>query len=86
MGATEDKVEATEDKVGAAGDMVEKMFVLTRNGGALVEDGGNLRIHLNGCLLLTSLFMPFVYDALNPGLEGLADDGVDDVDEVLPRE
>ena len=52
----------------------------------MVEDGGNLWIHLDGALILAALLMSLVDDAIDPFLEGLTHFGVDDVGDVSSRE
>ena len=61
------------------------MAELTGDVGAVVEAAEDLRVDVDGELLLVEeLLVPGLHDDSDPLAEGLADIGVDEVDEPLP--
>ena len=63
------------------------MEALTRDGGGLLEDPGDLGVHGDDVVALEGdLLVPDVHLLLHPLLEGLAHDRVDDVGEVAAAE
>ena len=68
-------------------ELCSKVMVLTADGGALGEDGGDLRVHVDHHVLVgLDLVVALPHLGLDPLGEGLADDGVDEVRDVLPRQ
>ena len=54
------------------------------NSGGLLKDSCDLRIHLDiEVVLLSTFFMPCLNTLINPITKWLADDGIDDVSNVL---
>jgi hypothetical protein len=63
------------------------METLTRDGGGLLEDLGDLGVHGDDVVpLMGNLLVPDIHLLMHPLLEGLTHDGVDDVGEVATAE
>ena len=57
------------------------------DGGGLLKDSGDFWVHLDVQIVLHGpLLVPLVDSGINPIGEGLADDGEDDIGDVLSRQ